>query len=272
MNTTPLTPPTEPKPIAAEPNARWWPLLGVLAVAIALVGFWGGVNQPRLPTRSPESHPVVATGPVLRVPSYRDLREGSRGVNRDWASNFDKFKQERPGLFDVVVKSPELKAAAILDRTRTRAFEGAPPVVPHPIVQQSAQSCLVCHGEGLKLGDKLATRISHAHFTSCTQCHVEAETSGPFDAVIAGASGYENTFTGIERSGPGTRAMGGSPPQIPHTMWLREDCTSCHGLVARPGLRTSHPWLSNCVQCHAPSAELDRVPFGSVTLSETDSK
>ena len=70
-----------------------------------------------------------------------------------------------------------------------------------------------------------------------------------------------NTFVGWQRSGPGTRALAGSPPTIPHTTWLREDCESCHGLIARPGLRTTHPWLTNCVQCHAMSAELDRVPF-----------
>jgi cytochrome c-type protein NapB len=46
---------------------------------------------------------------------------------------------------------------------------------------------------------------------------------------------------------------------VPHTTWMRNDCLSCHGRTASPGLETTHAWRKNCLQCHAPSAELDQT-------------
>jgi cytochrome c-type protein NapB len=71
----------------------------------------------------------------------------------------------------------------------------------------------------------------------------------------------ETAFVGVYRAGPGERANPGAPPTIPHHTWMRENCNSCHGLVTRPGTRTTHPWLTNCTQCHAPSAAHDQVEF-----------
>ena len=117
--------------------------------------------------------------------------------------------------------------------------------------------CLACHGEGLRVSGRLAPKVSHPHYTSCTQCHIEGMRSG----LTEPAEPAENTFAGVSRAGPGARAWPGAPPTIPHTTWLREDCASCHGLVARPGLRTTHPWQTSCTQCHAPSAALDQATF-----------
>ena len=144
-----------------------------------------------------------------------------------------------------------MKLAALADRARNRAYDGAPPTIPHPVEAQSAASCLACHGEGLKVGDRVASKISHAHLTNCTQCHVE-------QAPVAGRRTRSSACTapGLA-SGPSP----GAPPTIPHHTWMRENCTSCHGLVTRPGTRTTHPWLTNCTQCHAPSAALDQVNF-----------
>jgi cytochrome c-type protein NapB len=150
-----------------------------------------------------------------------------------------------------------MKLAALADRAKNRAYDGAPPIIPHPVEAQSAASCLACHGEGLKIGERIASKISHAHLTNCTQCHVEQSRSGLPWAVEPPV----NDFVGVYRAGPGERANPGAPPTIPHHTWMRENCASCHGLVTRPGIRTTHPWLTNCTQCHAPSATLDQVNF-----------
>ena len=193
-------------------------------------------------------------GDVPHAVAYSAISTAEFSPNSDWVSHVGKLKQERPSRFDPVIRTHEMKLAAIADRATNRAFDGAPPVISHKVEQQSAASCLVCHGEGVKIGTRIATKISHAHFTSCTQCHVETVSSGPFDA----SQNAENSFAGLYRSGPGSRASAGAPPTIPHSTWLREDCMSCHGTITRPGLRTTHPWLSNCTQCHAPSSELDQ--------------
>lgn len=231
---------------------RWMALVGAIAASVGLVGFLVGIAEPVIPQRGSRSVPNVSPVSVATVPAYREMAAATVGPNRAWTSNFTTLKQQRPGLFDPVPRTPAMKDAALRDRLRTRAFDGAPPVIPHAIEQQSAVSCLACHGEGLQLGDRIATRVSHPHFASCTQCHVE--TTGGLPSEAEGAV-PTNEFAGRLRSGPGLRAMPGAPPTIPHTIQLRDDCLSCHGLVARPGLRTTHPWLQNCVQCHVAAAE-----------------
>lgn len=249
---------------AVQPLGRKLTIAGALAAGVGLVGFLIGISEPVEPARGAATT-LRSHQPVKPAPTYDQLQQQSFGSNADWTTHLNSLKQQRPGLFDPVVHTSEMKLAAIADRMQTRAFDGAPPVVPHPVSQQSYANCLACHAEGMQLGERVATKISHAHFASCTQCHVESSASLPFSAEPLR---IHNEFAGRMRTGPGSRAMPGAPPAIPHTTHLRTDCMSCHGLVARPGLRTTHPWLQNCVQCHAPSAELDQTPADSHVVDQ----
>jgi cytochrome c-type protein NapB len=244
----------------AHDPRRLFPLLGVIVATVAFVGFIEGIADRRPYQPEIQAHPAehaLSRGRAAAALPYRDMASAKIGPNVGWQSRLHDLKFDRPGLFDRVEQTEAMKLAALADRARTRAFEGAPPVIPHQVDQQSAASCLACHGEGAKIGDRVATKMSHTAFTSCTQCHVEAVAAGPFEERAA----VSTAFVGLYRSGPGNRALALGPPTIPHRTSLREDCLSCHGLIARPGLRTTHPWLSQCVQCHAASAELDEHDF-----------
>jgi nitrate reductase (cytochrome), electron transfer subunit len=236
-------------------------LFGAVVTGVALAGFLQGIAEPRPAQRAPFQHRRVATlaGSRATLParSYSEMPGNHFSPNSDWSSSLADLRYTQPDLFAPVHRTTEMKLSAIADRALSRAFDGAPPVIPHPVAQQSDESCLACHKDGVRIGQRLAPRVSHAHFASCTQCHVETQTSGPFAAAIDA----QNDFVGLYRSGPGTRTLIGAPPTIPHSTWLREDCMSCHGLTARPGLRTTHPWLSNCVQCHVADAELNQSDF-----------
>ena len=245
-------------------------IFGAIAVGISLVGFLVGIAEPVVPQRAAMRASSIPPESATIAPSYREITSTTFGPNRFWTSSFTSLKQARPDLFAPVVRTPAMKDAALRDRMRTRAFDGAPPVVPHLVENQSSQNCLACHGDGMQLGDRIATKISHPHYANCLGCHVEQRGSVPFAPLVASANHAGtrtasedpvNGFSGLPRTGPGNRAMLGAPPTIPHTTHLRGDCMSCHGLIARPGLRTSHPWLQNCVQCHAFSAEAERIPF-----------
>jgi cytochrome c-type protein NapB len=221
----------------------------VAGIVLALVGFVTGIREPYHPERVaplPTSHPPGVPAAV----TYSELPTTKLGPNARWEQSLAQLKQELPGVFDPVTRTEDMKLAALADRARNRAYDGAPPTIPHPVPSQSAAACLACHGEGLKVGDRVASRVSHAHLTNCTQCHVE-------QAPVP----VENGFVGVFRAGPGERASPGAPPTIPHHTWMRENCASCHGLATRPGTRTTHPWLTNCTQCHAPSAALDQRDF-----------
>ncbi|MEO2091880.1 MAG: nitrate reductase cytochrome c-type subunit [Gemmataceae bacterium] len=250
---------TTPTPPADHPHTatdllprrvqRFATLVAAVAIGVALFGFLSGLREPARPERSappPSAEPHAAPTAV----SYSELPTAAIRPNSGWDRSLAQLKFDRPGVFAQVVRTEEMKQAALADRARNRAYDGAPPTIPHPVEAQSAASCLACHGEGIKVGDRVASKMSHAAMTNCTQCHVE-QASGP----------VETTFVGVYRAGPGGRANPGAPPTIPHHTWMRENCTSCHGLVARPGTRTTHPWLTNCIQCHAPSAALDQVEF-----------
>lgn len=234
---------------------RFIPLLAAIAASLAVVGFVTGIREPA-PTPRPDPEPVRA-GPAPPAVSYVELPSANLRPNANRRETLANLGSSRPGPFDPVVRTEEMKLAALADRARNRAFDGAPPTIPHPVAAQSAASCLACHGEGLAVGDRIATKISHAHLSNCTQCHVETSRSD-----LLGASELpENGFVGLYRAGPGERASPGAPPTVPHHTWMRENCVACHGLVARPGTRTTHPWLTSCTQCHAPSAALDQVNF-----------
>lgn len=227
---------------------RFATLIAAVTVGVALFGFLTGLREPPRPERP--SPPPADHHAAPAAVAYSELPTAPIRPNGGWDRSLSQLKFDKPGVFDPVVRTEEMKLAALADRARNRAYDGAPPTVPHPVDSQSAASCLACHGEGIKVGDRVASKMSHAAMTNCTQCHVE---QSPVPAVTA--------FVGVYRAGPGERANPGAPPTIPHHTWMRENCTSCHGLVTRPGTRTTHPWLTNCTQCHAPSAALDQVEF-----------
>lgn len=248
-------------------NSRLPILIGVFLTGCVLVGFILGISEQQEPVRASwkerptQNHLSKSEKAVPLIVSYSDITTADFKKNPKLAMHFSQLKQQNPGIFDPVIKKPEMKSQAILDRVKNRAFEGAPPTIPHLIVDVRAEKCLVCHGEGVQIGQKIASKMSHPRFTNCVQCHVPKGNKGPFDAPSVDAV---NLFVGVARPGPGLRAHPTAPPRVPHATFMREDCMSCHGLLTRPGLRTTHPWFTNCLQCHAPSATLDQHSF--VTL------
>ncbi|WP_298505360.1 cytochrome C [uncultured Maribacter sp.] len=131
-----------------------------------------------------------------------------------------------------------------------RAYPGAPPSIPHEILQDGivgGNSCLKCHENGgFVIKYNAYTPVTpHPEMTNCRQCHVESRTK----TLFKGNSFYKKTppKVGINN------ALLGSPPMIPHALQMRENCLSCHaGSSAPKEIRVSHPERVNCRQCHVP--------------------
>ncbi|MDD9947692.1 MAG: hypothetical protein OXU20_42015 [Myxococcales bacterium] len=195
-----------------------------------------------------------------QAPTYSELREHSRIGSR----------QEEAFLRLSVAESAEAKvvrqeAAAVATRARRaalRAFPGAPPRVPHPVDQAGFPSCPACHDQGLRLGTRSASAMSHQGMSSCLQCHVVAHSPLPFDAA-EGSPPLDNGFVGVAAAGLGSRAWAGAPPSVPHPTHMRERCLSCHGQVLS-GIGTTHPSRRSCLQCHAPTAAWDQQPLARI--------
>lgn len=202
--------------------------------------------------RKPEPPRATSASPGARpAPAYaelRDVRRGPNGAMYDDAFSALAFVGEPP--------SPEessQRAQALAARRERRAYDGAPPAIPHAVSQREPTDCLACHGRGARIAGKAAHPLSHPEYASCTQCHVVFRAPPPLTPAEP-----DNTFVGLETYGAGQRAAPGAPPTIPHPTRMRARCTSCHGPNGQFGLRTPHPERQSCEQCHAPGAALDQ--------------
>lgn len=147
------------------------------------------------------------------------------------------------------------KSAATV-RAERRAFDGAPPVIPH---RPMGAACVSCHNQrGMDVaGLGFAPASPHEQTrglsatSRCAQCHVFAGTDQAF--VESGFRGFAQDLRHGERQHPL------APPVMPHPVFMRENCAACHtGPAAREEIRTPHPERERCTQCHVPvrTAEL----------------
>lgn len=140
-------------------------------------------------------------------------------------------------------------------RAARRAYDGAPPVIPHPPL---GGSCTNCHAEAARElpGLGVAPPNPHRHTpglsaaSRCEQCHVFRRSDDLFAL---------SSFHGLAQSPRrGERLSAHAPPVLPHGVFMREDCNACHaGPSARAELRCSHPERGRCLQCHAQAVTRD---------------
>lgn len=159
---------------------------------------------------------------------------------------------ERSALGDTYfeMEFDESKGTSAAESQSRRAYHGAPPTIPHPLLTEvgiGGKSCLQCHQNGGYVDQfkAYAPVTPHPEMLNCRQCHVPTKTKGVFKE-----SNYKKAeFPELHQS-----AMPGSPPMIPHTLMMRENCMSCHaGAGARKDIRVSHANRVNCRQCHVPN-------------------
>lgn len=246
--------PTGQQPLVTQPTGdRLVHIALLLVITCAVIGFFVGL-VPAVPGWEPQKKNAVEPATEARpMPAYLAMNGKERGPNSHYVTDIANLQSHVPALTDPVINTEADKSATLALRASRRAYAGAPPTMPHPVDANNVTNCLVCHGNGLKIDGRIAPKMSHQTFTNCTQCHAQAGTPG-----MGPEFPVSNSFVGLESPSAGERAWPGAPPTMPHQMRMREDCTSCHGVLGRPGIRTTHPWRMNCVQCHASSAAFDQ--------------
>lgn len=164
---------------------------------------------------------------------------------------------ESPRRVAVPEHDGAVKTAAA-SRAERRAYDGSPPVIPHP---PFGSPCISCHNrEGVSVPDIGFAPPSPHEITAglsamsrCRQCHVFQETVFQ-DTIFQEAEAVfrANSFSGLRQDlRHGERLYGDAPPVMPHPVFMRENCTACHsGPAAREEIRTSHPERVRCQQCH----------------------
>jgi cytochrome c-type protein NapB len=129
-----------------------------------------------------------------------------------------------------------------------RQYPGSPPRIPHPVRPAFAgeeTDCLSCHGKGgfSPEYNKFVPVTPHPENQLCTQCHAQVTTTKLF---------VETNWQSIAPPKLGLSSLGSSPPPVPHSLQLRENCIACHtgpGTVSE--IKVTHAARGDCRQCHA---------------------
>lgn len=265
------------EPVGRGPSSNIGPIIAGIVISVAVVGYFTGLQSPMHPQWSGMAIDEPALSPpesqltdddigqtdgdslILPASHYSEIAGISRQrlSRQSSAVDWETLRPSESLIGDTFASSTITEADlsfALETRALNRAFNGAPPTVPHPIDQMSSQSCMICHGEAFQTSTLRASKMSHQYLSECTQCHVENNPQHQPPALF-----QESTFVGMPAPRGGPRAFPGAPPQIPHSTWMRVDCLSCHGPTGAFGIQTTHPYRQECQQCHAPSSVLDQV-------------
>ncbi len=142
----------------------------------------------------------------------------------------------------------EVQITPSAERAARRAYDGAPPVIPHESMKAKCITCHTVQGEKVpNMGFAAANPHNNSSVAgrtqNCRQCHLFQKTKEQF---------AESMFVGMPQTiEGGSRAYPGAPPVIPHSRLMRENCQACHsGPAARKEILCKHTTRTNCRQCH----------------------
>ena len=128
-----------------------------------------------------------------------------------------------------------------------RAYPGAPPTIPHALLDKRSmggKGCLGCHHKGgyVPAFNAYAPMTPHPGWSNCLSCHVSVTDKAFFRG---------NSFVPMSHPKIHQAWLPGAPPPVPHSLEYRSNCQACHaGPGAIKEIRTTHPERQNCRQCH----------------------
>ncbi|MEZ4459455.1 MAG: hypothetical protein R3E66_06945 [bacterium] len=162
----------------------------LVMTAVAFVGFFVG-TEDTYEGRGYSYVPPPQNGDAPVVLSYQERMTTPRHVNSHFAASFSTLAISPEALGDAT--DPALRAQAREARQSGRAYEGAPPTVPHPMDQ--VEHLVVCRAtvQGKHYWSR-GPKISHERYTNCTQCHVERDARRPFAETNRGPSLWTQAF------------------------------------------------------------------------------
>ena len=177
------------------------------------------------------------------------IAEGDSTVNVP-----DNFDNQGKKIFAAQQQTPTGNLTAdsggrnLMNFYALRQYPGSPPVIPHEVdlsFSGNETDCLSCHARGGYSSEfnAFAPVTPHPENSLCSQCHATIQSEELF---------VENDWKSIAPPKLGQSFLGNSPPPIPHSLQLRENCIACHtGPGAVIEIRIDHAARGDCRQCHA---------------------
>jgi cytochrome c-type protein NapB len=190
---------------------------------------------------------AVITGPFLSLTWAQDkaFDSGGEAIFKSYDNTTQTYMSADSGDRNLV------------NYYKLRQYPGSPPRIPHhvePSFSKDAVSCLSCHESGGFSSEHNAfiPITPHPEKELCYQCHVPARGEDK--------NFVENDWVSITPPRLGRSQLPGSPPPIPHSLQMRENCISCHtGPGAVVEIRVEHSSRGNCRQCHVPMVQTEPV-------------
>ena len=208
------------------------------------------------------------------APKYADIPTTKWKANKAWRNSLLNLPKQNMKLVEQHPLDQAERMLVLKGRSSRRAYDGAPPMIPHSINYRDVESCSVCHAQdaNVMIAGRRSPAMSHPYMSNCTQCH--APESGLSMLQHSGTVGLvvESKFKGATHSGAGSRAYPGAPPTVPHRISMRQNCMSCHGPGMPDAVTTSHPMRGNCMQCHAQDASYDNREMLAAPLAPWEKK
>ncbi len=188
------------------------------------------------------------------------------GADSQVPTNFDNQGKK---IFTAQKQTPEQNLTAdsggrnLVDFYSLRQYPGSPPRIPHEVdlsFSGNETDCLSCHAKGgfsPEFG-KFVPVTPHPENTLCYQCHAQVTTDELF---------VDTRWESIQPPRLGQSFLSNSPPPVPHSLQLRENCIACHtGPAAVAEIRITHAARGDCRQCHATVVQT--APFRVFTRAE----
>ncbi|WP_018969500.1 hypothetical protein [Rubritalea marina] len=193
------------------------------------------------------------------APTYQNIPSDLFKNNAQWVNHLNKLTRVSHNHHEMPVLTKEEREEAVMRRQSRRAYDGAPPVIPHAISTRDTQSCVSCHSPGrpVLMAGKVSPVMSHEYLPNCIQCHAPSVKKDFMTHEAMYGLSVENVFGGKSSAGKGERAFAQAPPVMPHPVHMRQNCMACHGEGRANAIQTSHPQRQNCMQCHAVHSGFD---------------
>ena len=142
-------------------------LIAFVVMSVAVAGYFTGLQAPRKVTevdsnsvrdRQKTNRSHTPEEGVILATHYSEMT-ATRRTDRS-RTQLSTLKSTIEPLAEIQI-SPEEKLVALQQRARNRAFNGAPPTVPHSIDHQSDTACVACHQTGVVTASMRIPRMSH---------------------------------------------------------------------------------------------------------------
>ena len=131
-------------------------LICFVVISITVVGYFTGLQAPMqtsavipglLPLAADHTKPLAAD--TITATHYAEMHEATRHRTTAYRTSLTDLKSNVDPFAELKI-SAEDKTSALQRRDARRAFNGAPPTIPHAVSETSTAACIVCHGEGAK--------------------------------------------------------------------------------------------------------------------------